>query len=365
MELNNGLLRQIRANAKDEELFAYMLNIPVEEVVFSINCNIKISNPHRIDNSPSFSFMAIQKGNYTKVIMYDFGDKRYRGDIIDLAGIVLNLNPRKPNEFITICETILNRFIPNIKSSTNTIRVKSNETKVIDIIPRDWDRQDISYWKQYGLTIDDLNKGKVCAVDTAFITNPKTDEEIRIYDFNRKDLCYAYTLGVHNGVILYKLYFPYRKHSKVKPRFITNNKFTFECIDELMYCSHLIITKSRKDVLALRKSLKGTISLPTGSLLVDADFISVNGESFHLTEREVSYLRNIAPNVYTLLDFDYAGIVSANYHRHKYNIPALFLTNGRFGSFDYGAKDYTDYVKLNQLSNAKKLIYEKASNCIK
>ena len=181
MELNNGLRRQIRAKVKDEELFAYMLNIPVEEVVFSINCNIKISNPHRIDNSPSFSFMAVQRGAYTKVIMYDFGDKRYRGDVIDLAGIILNLNPNNPNDFITICETILNKFIPNINSSNNTILVKSNETKTIDIIPRNWDRQDVSYWKQYGLTINDLDEGHVCAVDTAFMTNPKTNEETRIY----------------------------------------------------------------------------------------------------------------------------------------------------------------------------------------
>ena len=63
-------------------------------------------------------------------------------------------------------------------------------------------------------------------------------------------------------------------------------------------------------------------------------------------------------SIFVLLDFDLTGIRMANKIRKEYPVVVLFLTNGRFGTKDYGAKDISDYIKIHGRYKAHQLILE-------
>ena len=46
----------------------------------------------------------------------------------------------------------------------------------------------------------------------------------------------------------------------------------------------------------------------------------------------------------------------ANTLLKRYNIKPLFLTDGRFGTINYGAKDISDYIEINGTTETLKLI---------
>lgn len=98
----------------------------------------------------------------------------------------------------------------------------------------------------------------------------------------------------------------------------------------------LVVTKSYKDVIILTQFGVPSISPPGES----------SREAIEVV-KELSYNKIIS-----LMDFDYTGIKSANHLRKTYGIEPYFLTNGRFSTPDYGAKDISDYLfKLKKLQN--------------
>ncbi len=56
------------------------------------------------------------------------------------------------------------------------------------------------------------------------------------------------------------------------------------------------------------------------------------------------------------MDFDLTGVKMANTLLKRYNIQPLFLTDGRFGTINYGAKDISDYIEINGTTETLKLI---------
>ena len=143
------------------------------------------------------------------------------------------------------------------------------------------------------------------------------------------------------------------KNSKY-PRFRTNNPYPFECLHELKSADRLIITKSRKDTILLRKLLK---QLPFEPEL-DKQYIVTNftSEGIRLNDKWGDTISKMYDKIYTLTDFDLQGVSCGNYHRKHYGFIPLFLTNGRFNTKDHGAKDISDLVKLNGYDNVKQLL---------
>jgi len=83
--------------------------------------------------------------------------------------------------------------------------------------------------------------------------------------------------------------------------------------------------------------------------------VAVPAESVILTPIQIAYLRSIWSNIYSLMDFDYAGIKLAVQLR-KQNIPALFFTNGKFETYDYKAKDFSEHVDKHGIKRTQNLI---------
>lgn len=316
------LFKDIIKRIPEETIFKHFIkNYKVGEAILSpLRCN---------DKKPSF---VIYK-NENKLRWYDFGIGK-GGDVIEFIKKKFNCN------FIKALDIINNDF--NIENLTdnhiqaelpgNTKIIKKNITK---IIPKRsyWNIKDKEFWTQYGIGSKILKKFNV--FPTREITIIKNDNE-KCINFNRNVYCYY--LGL-NEVNRYKIYNPYDE----KFRWFGNTtKDIIQGINQLEYKNkELIITKSLKDVMVL--------------YIMGYDSIAPASESIH-DMKIINNLKDKYEKIFTLMDFDYAGIICSNKLKKKYNTIPIFLTNGRFDTIDYGAKDISDYVKTNGIEKGKEVI---------
>jgi hypothetical protein len=329
---NQQLKNFILNNYEQEDIFARYLNIPVDDIIDCINNkSYKINNPLRYDSHPSLGFKTGIDG---KLRMYDFADYYYRGDIFDIVGIILRKRPIVPKEFIRICNNIIQVMSYKSNVITPKLKTKSKKKKIIDFYfeNRPWNKLDIEYWNNRILHYSLLND--VIPVQNIYITLKYPS-----YTYTPEDPCYCYYLDKVNEHHILKFYFPNRKRSiPNKPRFITNNTLHIEAMRELTGGDVLIITNSRKDALLLKQLL---IHFPMGKINISV--VSLNGESEILNSKYIETLYSLYKLIVINLDFDRAGIASSLRYRDLYNLPLLFLTNGKFGTKDYGAKDISDF----------------------
>lgn len=332
-------------------IFAYYLNINENEIEDCLqNSIIKISNPLRIDNHPSLGFKTAidNETGLFKIRMWDYADKRYRGDCIDLVGIILKLNPFYKDNFIRICyDIILNMEKYKVSNNHRSFEKKEKLTNTIRIESRIINTNDILFWGRIGLTIEDLELGKVWCVNKAYLDNGV--EDICIYVNNINDPCYAYYLDIYKNKVLWKLYYPLR--DKKETRFITNNNiFPIECIHEMKKADILFLTKSRKDVLVIRKLLS----------FIKTDYkIQINnltGESVILSNEYVTILKNIYSHIFINTDPDYTGISTANEYKRRFGWKRFIPTMGTRNMPNLGGKDISDITHNKGIKEGIKLV---------
>ena len=360
---NNKLRAFIFNNIDQEDIFAYYLGISREDVDYCLQSSgNKINNPLRDDRNPSLGFKYMLKGSAYKLYMKDFADSRYNGDCFYIVGLQIGKDCNNKSDFIFICYDIINKvYYKSEKLVFNKINTVKDVIKKLDFQTRPISNLDLKYWKQYGLEIEDLIEGYVYAVEEAYV------EDKRIYKYSYKDLCYAYYLGIDNETNIYQLYFPLRdKKAKLK-RFITNSKQQIQTLLDIKLNSDLlIITKSRKDVLLLKKLEKIILSdsrleihnlfLLKGNFKIS--YCSLSSESNRLSKETINKLKQVSHNIVFLTDFDREGRNCAYYHKRLYNTTSLHLTNGFMNTKDYKYKDITDYYKGEGLTKTIHLAQE-------
>lgn len=197
---------------------------------------------------------------------------------------------------------------------------------------------DAKYLKSLGLNSDIAIKFGVYSVDTAWIN------DTLIYRRDNKDPCIGYYFGNNKyGHEKWKLYFYKRTKDHKYSKFMGNTNRINGWIQLPEKGDLLIITKSLKDVMVLYK--------------FGISAIAMQSENTFPYERIVNELKERFTTIYTLLDFDFTGIKMASKIKKVYGIKPLFLSNGRFGSLDYGAKDISDYIEKYGETETIKLLF--------
>lgn len=356
-----GLKETIFHELNQIEIFSRYTTIPESEIAECLDKKTrKTSNLMRVDPNPSVGFqwkLDSRIGEY-KIRMWDFANSYWRGDVIDIVGKVLNLNSCNAQDFIVICEHII----------TNCHKEHPVEQSEIVIQPtggilltnfglefRECNKQDLQYWGRAGLDKNDLTIGKVYFINQYWIVG----KNIVNYRYNSKDVCYGYLLDVIHNTLIWKLYFINRgRNDNKRARFITNNIYPLEAMHELVPALVLVITKSRGDCLVIRKLVSQALAhaslLSTGVGEITVTITNLTSETTRLPKLLVNELRKTYKYIFFNTDFDPEGIRSAKYHLKNYGIQPLFLTNGRGGTKDYGAKDTKDYrVKFGEAKSVK------------
>ena len=331
------------------EVFAHYFNVDESDIEYCLqHTSNKINNTLRRDENPSLGFKTVldkETGIY-KIRMHDFADPSYRGDCFDLVKLILRLYDTNNLNFITICQDIIyqmqNRKVVS-SSIKGSLEIKERNIGKITVEIRRWNNLDIEFWKNYGLFYSEINN-HIQPVERAYYNDRL------VYKYSTDDPCYYWITGYYKFETLCKLYFPKRNKKDKRGRFITNNAYyALECLHELKKADILVISKSYKDKLLLKKILKEITTTHT------IEVTNFTAETVILKPTLLTALFNTYPNIIINTDFDKAGI-SAVKIRKQYPIHYYFLTNGNFNTIDFGAKDLTDYCKIFGYSAAITLV---------
>lgn len=274
-------------------------------------------SPLRDDKNPTCSFYDTDSG--LKMIDYS-GD--FHGDCFDAVQRLYNCNYNAALMQVCMKFGLLEgESMTPVPPSRSPKRTPNPRTeKIFQIKRREWTLGDKKFWTQFKITRKDLSHFNVRAVDVLWING-----EVR-YQYHHSDPAYAYYFG--NGK--YKIYFPFRK----KYRFLGNgaNIQGWDQLDKSQ--PKIIITKSLKDVIVLRKMGFNAISPPGEGALIDPNVIN------KLKDKDITLL----------FDNDKPGIKWAKANSFEYQIPYMYL------KIEHGAKDTSDLVKLVGLEEAKLIL---------
>ena len=292
-----------------------------------------ICSPLRKDKSPSFTIFKHNSGKYffkdfstgetgdcftflTKL----FGLRRF--DTYRLVDNDFQLGISTTN-FSTPTRQYVGEHIKefqDIEPSTTTIQIKS----------RPWNGQeDKKFWSKYGICCNILNRFHVKPAEHVWVNDSL------IVSANRYNPIYAYDFGQGRMKI-------YQPNSKYK--WLSNTSASdLQGLSQLPDSGDtLVITKSLKDVMCLS--------------IWDIPAVAPSSESCVIPADVVKNLYDRFARICILYDFDRTGISFANKHRKLYGFIPLFFTNGKFNTFDYKAKDLSDFIANNSLRAAAELI---------
>lgn len=307
-------------------IFAKFMNISESEILDCINKGNLIRSPLRDDKHPTCGFYYSDG----KLRFNDFAGY-FHGDCYDVVGYQHLLNSRDSKDFNIILELIAKEFKLH-KYKDHTIKltsdkyyvnlVKDKKVVLFNVEIRDWIPQDVTYWKQFYIGKEQLDKFKVFPIYSYWMNGNLQ------YSFSYGDLCYGYYEGLDNktGIERWQFYHPFRKEA----RFITNYA-GFRGTAGIRKNEFGIITKSVKDVMVL-----DLFGIPS---------TSVAAEGILPSQTQMKKLSNYWSKIYTLTDFDLTGIRAGNKMKRIYNTKPLFLFNGRFQTFDYKGKDIAEVIK--------------------
>lgn len=346
----------IESKVSQELIISTYLNIPIEEVNECINKRKLLNSVFRDDDTNGSMGIAFNDKGRLKV--RDFGGFGFFEDVYGTVAYVLSaaygrkIDTNSKQDFYFVLKHIYYTFIkyftgeeadPNLTEViTNGIKIAKTRKPIIELVPRNWNKDDKNIWGKWGITLGYLNTHFVIPVEQYYIDRgPDSDPK---YYYKSKDPCYAYMLGQNKqGIYLIKLYFPLRKRDK-ENKFITNCYVLEGVLNlELNNYDYILITKSSKDRLSIGSFLSSHSFYGGAKPLIGV--VNLPSENHQLKVEEYDWIKSkLAPNgcIFSLLDFDRTGRIGAKYMFETYNIPYLFITRGEFGLYNYKAKDFAE-----------------------
>lgn len=353
----------ILSKISQESIFSAYFNIPIEIIKHCIDTGELICSPIREDKNPTCGFRYDNRG---RLKFRDFSGV-FWGDCFDAVATVLSViydkqfDVANKYDFIEILRHITFTFKdiyygtevdPYISMSiVKAINVIKRTKPIIEVVVREWNDADESYWNKFGITLKHLNINFIYPVDQYYI-NRKTNPMPK-YNYDVKDPCYAYNLGVDsNGINNIKLYFPNRE--KGKTRFITNSNH-LEGIYNLDHINYdiIIITKSTKDRLSILSQISKLKAINSSLSNLSIGLINIPHETYKLRQIEFKWLfSKLSENscILSLMDNDTTGIEEANWLKAVYSINPVFIPKR------YKAKDFADFVKSTTKTEINKVV---------
>lgn len=364
-KINNRLTKDYILSKVDQiTIFSVYFNLPIPIIQHCIDTGEFIKSPLRLDIHPTCGFRYDNRG---KLKFKDFAGY-FWGDCFDAAGYIIsnmdknnNLDITNKFDFIKVLRHITFTFKdifygeesdPLIRADiTKTISKIKKEKPIIELVIRNWNKEDESYWNQFNVDLQTLNINFVYPIEQYYI-NRKTNPEPK-YFYSEKDPCYGYILGKDkHGIYNIKLYFP--KRNKTNTRFITNCNH-LEGIHQLGKDDYniIILTKSTKDRVSIYSSLKSINSLYGEININQIGVINIPHETYKLRSNEYKWLQNKLSSkglIVSLMDNDRTGKIEANYLRKNFNILPLIIPK------KYKAKDFSELFRFNSKEDVYELI---------
>lgn len=344
-------------------IFSTYLNLSDTIVQHCIDTGELICSPIREDIHPTCGFKYDNKG---RLKFKDFSGY-FWGDCFDIVALVMSsiynkqYNVKDKNDFIKILRHITFTFkdifygqekdinlINSINYAVNNIKTQKPK---IELVVRDWNNNDKTYWDNIGVPLNFLNINFIYPVEQYYI-NRNVNPEPKYY-YNTNDPCYGYLLGQdRNGIYNIKLYFP--KRDKGHTKFITNCNH-LEGIYNLDKNNYdiIVITKSTKDRVSIGAALLKMSLLYRGLINKQIGVINIPHETYKLRQNEYDWLYSKLNNnghIISLMDNDAVGINESIWLKNNFNIIPFLIP------FRYKSKDFSELVQNINFQEIKTLI---------
>lgn len=255
-------------------------------------------SPLRNDKKPSCSLFISADND---VLMRDFG-----------TGKTYNIE--------TFLKTIGKDNVTKTEVKINTIELKQIEKHkkiktIIQIKGKEWDKEELDYWKQYHISLETLKLYKVKPISHYWITNRHNKHHVRC-----QTITFSYEFGNGNR----KIYAPESAFGKWSSNLNYNFVFGQSQLDKTGKL--LIITKSLKDIMVYKE-------------VFGINSIAFQSESYMPSEEQISSLKERFNKIIINYDNDATGIAYAEKISKVYNFECLFM--------DGVHKDVSDSIKNN------------------
>ena len=294
-------LDYILEHLSEEEIF--------EEYLYPVNFSKKYTNPFRIDKHPDCTYYVSAKG-----VLYfvdnAWGKKHYNCFGACMAYYNCTFNQSLKHIYNDL---ILGKGKDDVSIDLASRRKERAVHHVSDIKikVKPFTKKELEFWNVGGvfITEKELNSKGIYSVKTLW-ENTWVSEHL--------NMVFAY---IEDGAIT-QIYYPLRK--KGQRRFINVGGFLIGNLNSIPENDEiLVITKSKKDCFFLEQ-------FGINSIYTVNEAITIDPTVFRGIEKRFKY-------IFTLMDKDRTGFRSAIRHKWEYNIPHLFVPEG---------KDFTSYLGI-------------------
>lgn len=308
--------------------------------------NYQYKSPFRQDNNAGCNYYYSGDGT----LRFNDWAGYFHGDCFDAVGFRISVDANTKDGFKRVLDHIAQEFRLWKYADENEFKrmlynrlvqnvVKLDKEIDIKVIPRDWNSRDAKYWGKIHATKGYLNYFNVYPAREVYLNN-----NVRYIFRNDWDLAYCYDFGKGRK----RIYFPFR----TKFRFLGNTNI-LQGIDQYQYNRVGLITKSYKDVIAIKVVCHNYFPISS---------TAPTNEKYKLTKEDYRSLKYKTPFLFSLYDFNRKGEVdkmsfnTAIQMRRNYNITPLFLTNGRFKTVNYKAKDFSEFLEINGIDKTRHVV---------
>lgn len=292
------------------------------------------------------SLYFFDKSTNEKYNLFSFVMKKYNCEYYQALYVInkdFNLNLKIDR--IRLGNYLYNPFSIQKIVKPNLNLHKENFKSEFKVEVQDFTEDDLLYWSQYNITLEDLNNSdiNVKSVKKYYVSNGYSWK--LTYSYNSKDPCFLYTCKNYietDEEIYLKIYRPLSdKENKWRTNYNNNavqNYYSLPLNSLSNPSQYIFITSSLKDGICLKK--------------MGFNFIVPSSESTYLTPEIIKELKyRFKEKLYIFYDNDLPGIHNATNHSYLYQIPYISLP-----TVDDHNKDVSDYVKAYGYNFTKHLI---------
>ena len=295
--------------------------------------NVVTYSPFRNEKNPSF--IIGYKGK--ALTFHDFSDSTKRGGCFDFVIMLFSLPSLR--EALVMIDRDFDLGIINSSSTKNYERIVSDYTQppllskrefFIQVKPRKFTHEELSYWNEYYQDIDDLKANNVYSIDTLYLNKQK-------FPLKDTELRFGY---------LYESYWKiYRPFADKKNKWMPNNVpiTMMDGLADIRDCDVAFINKSKKDYMVMKKVVPCCCAVQNEGLGC-------------FSEENVEYIKENSDTQILSFDSDETGVKNSQLITEKFgfdycNVPKIYL--------EEGIKDWALLAKEKGLKTVERVLKER------
>ena len=296
--------------------------------------NLVTFSPFRNEKTPSFMI-----GNkHGRLTFIDFGDTSKRGSCFDFVKMMFNIL-----DYQDVLKMIDRDLGLGLSRETNTQEYKrivaeykqpvrmSKTYSNIQVITKKFTKEELAYWSQYHIDIEDLKANNVYSISKVYLNK-------QLFPCGLDELRFGYLYGDK-----WKIYRPYAKDKRSK--WVPNNVpiTAMDGKENIKECDVAFINKSKKDYMVMKKLFPCSCAVQNEGLGCfspeNVEYIKSNSASQILSfDSDITGVEN-SQQITQLFDFDYC------------NVPRKYLSEG--------IKDWADLARVHGLKAIEDYLIEK------